>query len=129
MLVENTMLQEAIGGIITVAIAIYGVKKKLEVDKVELTNQRSEINIIETLMKQRDDALLEVTEAKEKIESQQHDYFEFKEKIIELEYTIKKLNDELDSKNTEIETLRDIIQTLHDTIEEIKRYVQEESQP
>lgn len=128
MVIENVMLQEAIGGLIAVAIAIYGVKKKLEVDKVELTNQRSEINIIETLMKQRDDTLLEIQKAKEKIESHENSYFELKTKILELEFTIKKLTNELDSKNAEIETLRDIIQTLHDTIEEIKRYVEEESQ-
>ena len=108
--------EEIIGGIMVIIASIYGVHKKLKSDIVELTNQKAEINVIETLIKQRDDAIIISDSYREKLILNETDLRVLHIKINQIELEKLKLLEHVDMLEAESSILRDIIDYLTDTV-------------
>ncbi len=108
--------EEVIGGIIAVLVTIYGVHKKFKSDSVESVNQKAEINIIEALIKQRDDALLISNDYREKLILTEKDIREIRNKLDLIEIENLKLLATIDRQESESSVLREIIHYLTDTV-------------
>lgn len=108
--------EEIIGGIFVIIAGIYGVHKKLKADGVETVNQKAEINVIEALIKQRDDALTISDGYREKLMLNEDDLRELHNKINQIEIEKLKLLEKIDQLEAESTVLRDIIEYLTDTV-------------
>src|SRR5690606_33047247 len=93
--------EEVIGGIAAILVTIYGVHKKLKSDAVESTNQREEVNIIEQLIKQRDDALVLSDKYHEQVLLNEKEIREIKIKLDTIEIEKLKLLEKLDESESE----------------------------
>lgn len=108
--------EEVIGGIIAILAAIYGVHKKLKQDSVETTNQKAEINIIESLTKQRDDALALSDKYRDRSVLTENEVRDLRNKLDGIEYENIKLLEKVDAQEAEVAVLKDIIKYLTDTV-------------
>ena len=91
--------EEVIGGIAAIFVTIYGVHKKLKSDAVETVNQRAEVNIIEQLIKQRDDALALSDKYHDQVLLNEKEMREIKIKLDTIEIERLKLLEKLDETN------------------------------
>lgn len=117
--------EEIIGGIVAVLVAVYGVHKKLKQDSVETINQRAEINIVESLIKQRDDALSLSDKYRDRSVVNEHELLELKSKLDQIEHENIKLLEKLDSRDSEIDVLKDIVRYLTDTVSIARQSIEE----
>ena len=108
--------EEVIGGIVAILAAIYGVHKKLKQDSVETTNQKAEINIIESLTKQRDDALALSDKYRDRSVLAENEVRDLRNKLDGIEYENIKLLEKVDAQEAEVAVLKDIIKYLTDTV-------------
>lgn len=108
--------EEVIGGIIAILAAIYGVHKKLKQDSVESINQKAEINIIESLTKQRDDALALSDKYRDRSVLTENEVRDLRNKLDGIEYENIKLLEKIDAQEAEVAVLKDIIKYLTDTV-------------
>ena len=108
--------EEVIGGIVAILAAIYGVHKKLKQDSVETTNQKAEINIIESLTKQRDDALTLSDKYRDRSVLTENEVRDLRNKLDGIEYENIKLLEKIDAQEAEVAVLKDIIKYLTDTV-------------
>ena len=108
--------EEVIGGIIAILAAIYGVHKKLKQDSVESINQKAEINIIESLTKQRDDALTLSDKYRDRSVLTENEVRDLRNKLDGIEYENIKLLEKVDAQEAEVAVLKDIIKYLTDTV-------------
>lgn len=108
--------EEIVGGIVAVLVAIYGVHKKFKSDGVESVNQKAEINIIESLIKQRDDAMKLSDSYREKLILSEGDIREIRNKLDLVEIENFKLLEKIDHNESESLVLREIINYLTDTV-------------
>ncbi len=115
---DLSMLQseEIIGGIAAILVTIYGVHKKLKSDAVETVNQRAEVNIIEQLIKQRDDALALSDKYHDQVLLNEKEIREIKIKLDTIEIERLKLLEKLDEQESQSAVLKQIIEYLTDTV-------------
>lgn len=112
MLINELQTESVVGGLIALFAAIYAVYRRFQSDKVSDTNLRAEINIIEVLSKQRDDAIEMSNKYRELLNICEEDARNKDGEINQSTININNL------KIVEIENtmLRDIINALTDTI-------------
>ena len=115
---DISMLQseEVIGGIAAILITIYGVHKKLRYDAVENVNQKAEVNIIEQLIKQRDDAITLSDKYHAQVILHENDIREIRKQLDMIEIEKIKLLEKLDEQEAESAVLKQIIEYLTDTV-------------
>lgn len=121
--------EEVIGGIAAILVTIYGVHKKLKSDAVESTNQRAEVNIIEQLIKQRDDALVLSDKYHEQVLLNEKEIREIKINLDTIEIEKIKLLEKLDESESESAVLRQIIEYLTDTVAITRQSIETSEQP
>lgn len=114
-----------IGGIIAILAAIYGVHRKLKADNVENVNQKAEINIIEMLIKQRDDAISLSDKYRDRFVLTEHETMDMKSKLDLSIHENIKLLEKLDARDAEIEVLKDIVKYLTETVSITRQSIEE----
>lgn len=108
--------QEVIGGLIATCIALYGIHRKFKADGVENANQKAEIDIIGSLNKQRDDAILLSDKYRDALLKAEELIREIRELLYQKELENIKLIEKIDMYEAEIETLKELINYLTDTV-------------
>lgn len=121
-------MEEVIGGIIAILAAIYGVHKKLKSDSVETANQRAEINIIEALTKQRDDAVSLSNSYRDLLLLSEKEIREVKNKLDSIEIENIKLLEKLDKSESDMSVLKNIIDYLTDTVSITRQSIEDATQ-
>ena len=116
---DLSMLQgeEILGGIVAILVTIYGVHKKLRSDAVETVNQKAEVNIIEQLIKQRDDAISLSDKYRERAILNENEMRDIKIKLDAIEFDRIRLLERLDEAEADSDVLRNIIEYLTGTIQ------------
>lgn len=115
---------EILGGLAALLAAIYGVHKKLRSDSVESTIQKAEINIIESLIKQRDDAIELSDKYRDRYMLTENEIRILKSKLDSFEHENLKLLEQIDEKDTEAEVLRSIIKYLTDAVSVTRKRIE-----
>lgn len=117
--------EEVVGGIVAILVAIYGVHKRLKSDSVENTNQKAEINIIESLIKQRDDAISLSDKYRDRCVIIENEMLDIKSRLdLNIHENIKLL-EKLDARDAEIEVLKDIVRYLTETVSITRQSIEE----
>lgn len=111
-------LETILGGILALLAAAYGVKKKLGADKVESVNTTSNLNSIEILTKQRDDAVTLSNHYRDLLKSAEDAYRLISTKIDELEQLAIIDKNKIEMLKAENEMLKDIIHYFTISIEQ-----------
>lgn len=111
-------LETILGGILALLAAAYGVKKKLGADKVESANTTSNLNSIEILTKQRDDAVTLSNHYRDLLKSAEDAYRLISTKIDELEQLAIIDKNKIEMLKAENEMLKDIIHYFTISIEQ-----------
>lgn len=109
-------MEQVIGGIAAILVTIYGVYKKFKTDNVTDTYQRSEINIVESLSKQRDDLLTLSDKYRILLTTAENEIRDIKTKLSMAEFENSKLIERLSEAEAEIEVLKQILQYINDSV-------------
>lgn len=118
-------LEQIVGGLVAILAAIYGVYKNLKTDNVVDAHQRSEINIFDSLSKQRDDLIILSDRYRELLNLAENDIREIKNKLSSTEILNLKLIEKLSEAEAEIEVLRQIIQYINDSVSVTRQSLEE----
>lgn len=118
-------LEQAIGGLAAILVAIYGVYKKFKTDNVVDAYQRSEINIFDSLSKQRDDLIILSDKYRELLNLAETEIREIRNKLSTTEFENLKLIEKLGEAEAEIEVLRQIIQYINDSVAVTRQSLEE----
>lgn len=124
--ISALQLEEIFGGILVILGAVYGVQKKLKSDGVISTHQKAEINIIETLTKQRDDCITLAERYRELLISAEVEIRGQRTKIDSLDNDNLKLLEKLSNAEAEIEILRQLLQYISDTVAIARTTIEEQ---
>lgn len=109
-------MEQVIGGIAAILVTIYGVYKKFKTDNVTDTYQRTEINIVESLSKQRDDLLTLSDKYRVLLTTAENEIRDIKTKLSMAEFENSKLIERLSEAEAEIEVLKQILQYINDSV-------------
>lgn len=109
--------EEVVGGVVAIFAAIYAVHKKLKSDTVETANQKAEVNIIEALTKQRDDAIKIADTYRERLLLTEMEVRDISKKLDSIENEKIALLEKMDHLEAESALLREIIEYLTDTVD------------
>lgn len=109
-------MEQVIGGIAAILVTIYGVYKKFKTDNVTNTYQRTEINIVESLSKQRDDLLTLSDKYRVLLTTAENEIRDIKTKLSMAEFENSKLIERLSEAEAEIEVLKQILQYINDSV-------------
>lgn len=118
-------LEQMIGGLVAILVTIYGVYKKFKNDNVTDAYQRSEINIFDSLSKQRDDLIILSDKYRELLNLAENDIREIKNKLSMTEIENSKLIERLGEAEAEIEVLRQILQYINDSVSVTRQSLEE----
>lgn len=118
-------LEQIVGGLVAILAAIYGVYKNLKTDNVVDAHQRSEINIFDSLSKQRDDLIILSDRYRELLNLAENEIREIKNKLSSTEILNLKLIEKLSEAEAEIEVLRQIIQYINDSVSVTRQSLEE----
>lgn len=114
--IDALQLEQVIGGIVAVLVAIYGIYKKLKSDGVADSYQRTEFSVIDSLGKQRDDLITLSDKYRELLNVAEAEIREIKAKLTVAEIENIKLIEKLGEAEAEIEVLRQILEYLNDSV-------------
>lgn len=109
--------ETVVGGIAGLLASIYAVWQKLSQNKVDVANQKAEVNIIETITKQRDDAISMYEKYRNLYLQIETEHQKLKAKLDDIETDSLDYLKRIDTLNDEIEALKDIIKYMSDSIE------------
>lgn len=118
-------LEQIVGGLVAISVTIYGVYNKFKNDNVTDTHQRSEINIFESLSKQRDDLVVISDKYRELLTLAESDIRDIKQRLMVAEIENSKLIERLGEAESEIEVLRQILQYINDSVSITRQSLEE----
>lgn len=121
-------MEQIIGGIAAILVTIYGVYKKFKSDNVTDTYQRSEIDIFESLSKQRDDLIILSDKYRELLTTAENEIREIKNNLSTYELENSKLIQRLSEAEAEIEVLKQILQYINDSVSVTRQSLEANSQ-
>lgn len=110
-------LEEVMGGIVAILSAIYAIHKKTDSTTVENVSQKAEVNIIESLTKQRDDSIDMYEKYREKFVLCEAELQKTKRLLAELEIEALDHLESIDTLKSEVELLKSMIKYMNESIE------------
>lgn len=114
--IDATQIEQIIGGICATLVAIYGVYKRFKHDDVTDNYQRSEVAVLDTLGRQRDNLIVLSDKYRSLLDLAESEIRELKSKLTMAEIENIKLIEKLSEAEAEIEVLRQILEYLNDSV-------------
>lgn len=115
--VSNLLSEEVIGGLFALSATIYAIHRKFKSDTVEDANNKSEVNIIEVLTKQRDDAIMMADKLRDQVLVVDAEVRELHKQTTINAAEKQILLEKIDDLESELSMLHDIIEYLTDTVD------------